>query len=177
MESNIFTNKLIEITQKSTELGPEVQELVSDMMEVFVTLLEESHKRISILEEYNEMHIYAVEDLDRRISTVEMKDSSCCGSGKCDTGKSGQNNGNNGNGGNDATKRFNNSTVTNEVKEIAESLFGTVTNDNGYQQYINNKRAETQSFIEQVNDVDNPSQLKEDISTLSNFIEDVLKPR
>lgn len=175
MESNVINNKLLEIAQKSEELGPKVQELVSDVMEVFITLLESAHDRISILEQYNDMHINAVEDLDRRVSTIEMNgsNSSCCGSGKCDSG----NNSCETPKGPDGTKRFNSTTITNEVKELAENLFGTVTNDNGYQQYINNKRKETQEFIEKVNDVDNAEQLKSDITVLSDFIEDTLKPR
>lgn len=155
----IINEKFYDIVNKVEEIEketPKVADIFKDVLELFTLMMERQNQA----NEHFDTNIMGLAgDMNNlHMEVINHKNTSCCGSGNCGT----------------SSKQPTNQELqmSDDILDIASFIVG---DNNGYKDYINNKRNEAKEFVKSVNGDVDEEDLSKDIATLSNFIEKKLR--
>lgn len=155
----LIQEKFYDVMSKSSivkEKNPEVGEVLQDMTELLVLLFE---RHSEAFKHFDDNIMGLAGDMAQLHSEVQNA-SSCCGSGTCGTGQQ-----------QPATLQGMEQEMSDEMFDLAADIMSSENDNDGYVQYINNKRKEVKEYVTKGEEVENEAQLEADIATLGNFID------
>jgi len=159
----LIQEKFYDVMSKSAivqEKNPEIGEVLQDMTELLVLLFE----RHSEAFKHFDNNIMGLSGDVAQLHQEVQNASSCCGTGTCGTGST-----------QPATLQGMEQEMSGEMFDLAADIMGGDNDNNGYVQYINNKRKEVKEYVTKGEEVENETQLDADIATLGNFIDKKLR--